>query len=347
MTLFPKILIPDFIDIESTGDYGVLISVDETGSEKRVTEETHPINFTLGVRFEYLNKNEFDTFISFYDSVTRGNLSFSLPNEFFDLCNADFERFIRETCVESKWVFARKPVVEIKYRNFYTATFAIASVKDEASEVLSGGEKDKFWGRKISNSQNNTDYTPIYSGLPVNFDIPNKNYEWTNRLFFTYRVNPLVLANNNSSLNQFVPTINYVANSLDLGALTDSVVALPHVVINIGEVLTMNTASGVIDDSYINTDTTLKANTQYYVDTSLSAITVTLPLGRDNDWVRLIDFAGKDRKNPTGFGLNNLTVLPQGADKIQGHDELVLDQENNSVYLYYYFGVWRLASTSS
>jgi hypothetical protein len=56
---------------------------------------------------------------------------------------------------------------------------------------------------------------------------------------------------------------------------------------------------------------TAVAGEGYFIDTTSNACTVTLPAGTLGDEVTCVDYAGT-------FDTNNLTVTPNGSEKIQG-----------------------------
>jgi hypothetical protein len=58
-------------------------------------------------------------------------------------------------------------------------------------------------------------------------------------------------------------------------------------------------------------DLQLSAGEGYFCDTTSAAFTATLPVGTLGDEISFIDYAGT-------FDTNNLTIAPNGAEKIQG-----------------------------
>jgi hypothetical protein len=58
-------------------------------------------------------------------------------------------------------------------------------------------------------------------------------------------------------------------------------------------------------------DLQLSAGEGYFCDTTSAAFTATLPAGTLGDEISFIDYAGT-------FDTNNLTIAPNGAEKIQG-----------------------------
>lgn len=63
--------------------------------------------------------------------------------------------------------------------------------------------------------------------------------------------------------------------------------------------------------STITSNTSAATNNTYLCDTTSSAFTVTLPAPTSGRWVKIVDKTGQ-------FNTNNLTVAPNGAEKIQG-----------------------------
>lgn len=75
---------------------------------------------------------------------------------------------------------------------------------------------------------------------------------------------------------------------------------------------------------------------EYRVKTNLNPVTATLPVTSiDNAEISFFDGDGSDPRNPSGFGLNHLTIKGNGAT-IQGYSEdLIIDVENSAIVLVY------------
>lgn len=71
-----------------------------------------------------------------------------------------------------------------------------------------------------------------------------------------------------------------------------------------------------------NSPYTVTSPANLLADTSSGAITINLPAGAANALINIIDYAGT-------FGTNNLTVAPNGTDKIEGVNASRLDNVNN------------------
>ena len=79
-------------------------------------------------------------------------------------------------------------------------------------------------------------------------------------------------------------------------------------------------------------------NTRYFMDTTSSALSITLPSGVENFKIFIHDVGGN-------FNTNNLTVYPNGSQTIMGvNDIFVLDIDNDSTELIYKNNDWRVLS---
>jgi hypothetical protein len=94
--------------------------------------------------------------------------------------------------------------------------------------------------------------------------------------------------------------------------------------------------NGVVNVGAVNWDTTTKtasftavSGNGYFVNTTSTAITVTLPAGSAGDIVGISDYAST-------FQTNNVTITPNGADKINGvNQNATLDTQGIAVTLVY------------
>ena len=96
------------------------------------------------------------------------------------------------------------------------------------------------------------------------------------------------------------------------------------------------TANGFGADGAVNWQTTIKTSTftavnqeGYFCNTSGGAFTVNLPSASVGNIISIKDYSGS-------FGTNDLTISPNGSDKIDGvNDDAVLSTDNLSVTLVY------------
>lgn len=84
----------------------------------------------------------------------------------------------------------------------------------------------------------------------------------------------------------------------------------------------------------VSADFTAYSNTVYLVDTSLNPITMTLPSSPlKGDTITIADSAGSDPSNPSGFGLNPLTITCSPSHSIAGFPDIIIDDDNRSLKL--------------
>ena len=365
MSSFPVAnnLCPDVIDIDALGDFGVLISVNDMGVEKRVTEEFDSVGLKLKATFNYLTQVQLNTLIHFY-WITKGNFdSFDLPIDFFSVAEAGIENRIRNISGENKWRFNGPPRIKSLYANVHQAEVNLISVKGEPSSVLSGGENPPEWTKKVTPST----YTPIIDFQTQGVVIPD--IIWRNLK------NPptITLSNNTFILNNeviltlvYTPTLNLTFQDLP----NDSEVPLnldpppeiffefddvtygergylentPEINLLVGEIYIPSEAASSAKE-YKNANFNAVAKTIYYVDTSSNTVNISLPVGVDDDWVRIVDYAGSNPNSPSGFGLNTAFLIATGGQNIQGYSTIDLDVENAGVLIGYCTNGWKLLST--
>ena len=103
--------------------------------------------------------------------------------------------------------------------------------------------------------------------------------------------------------NDSIDFIMLLGNVLDIGTPSDGTVTEPKLAANTG---------GIVDwQAVITSNTTMVAGRGYFVDTSSSALTMTLPSSASRgDEVWIVDYAAS-------FDSNNLTVA-RNSHKIQG-----------------------------
>jgi len=103
--------------------------------------------------------------------------------------------------------------------------------------------------------------------------------------------------------NDVIDFIMLLGNVLDIGTPSDGTVTEPKLAANTG---------GIVDwQAVITSNTTMVAGRGYFVDTSSSALTMTLPSSASRgDEVWIVDYAAS-------FDSNNLTVA-RNSHKIQG-----------------------------
>lgn len=359
MLTFPSSLIPDFIDIDSTGEFGVLVSVDETGSERRVTEEDFAVGFILNVKFNYLRSDEFDCLVSFFNVCQSSGSSFNLSNLFFDLCQADWEKFIREAVGNTKWRFLDIPDVELVYNKLYNSSFKLVNVKGEVSDIVSGSESAPSWVNKLNNNFLCSDFFSI--PLPP---IRNGFGNLTSNSGLVWEVNDITINDSSVFINSKIFGLSFRANNVSFLGLQNFEVITPFLDFfdiadvswgEIRETITLtfeievkNVGIGNDLSTIITQNITVESNNTYFADTRNGTFTVTLPpFALDNDWVRIIDFAGNNPQIPTGFGLNKLIIVPSLNQDIQLYDEIIIDQENFAVLLIFVQGSWKLAGGAS
>ena len=105
------------------------------------------------------------------------------------------------------------------------------------------------------------------------------------------------------------------------GTTTNYTLTMPAAVATSNDQILTSTTGGVlswVDNSggtswqaVITADPTAVAGNGYFCNTTAAAFTVTLPAGVIGDEVSLVDYAGT-------FDTNNLTVAPNGSEKING-----------------------------
>lgn len=84
----------------------------------------------------------------------------------------------------------------------------------------------------------------------------------------------------------------------------------------------------------ISSDITAESNYTYLVDTSSNPITLTLPANPfKGDTITIADAAGSDPSNPSGFGLNPLTITCSPSHTIAGFPDILIDSDNRSLKL--------------
>lgn len=181
--------------------------------------------------------------------------------------------------------------------------------------------------------------------IPTDLNIPETTTdieEGTQKYFTTARVVSVIqsseidsLSNVNESNKELNDFLSWNGSFWTPTSLTDNSPETGDLMMWDGEKWV---ASKPKDLSYIevNGDNAIAPNTICGVDSSEGEVVITLSETPQNgDEVVIFDLAGSDPINPTGFGLNQVSIVPALNHTIQGYESLELKTDNLSVGLVY------------
>lgn len=96
----------------------------------------------------------------------------------------------------------------------------------------------------------------------------------------------------------------------------------------------------------IDSPTTLSRHAlQILCVSAITSFSITFPsTPQEGDRILIVDDLGSDPTTPTGFGNNPITLLPNTGHSLQGHTNIILDDENTSVGFVYQDNRWSIYS---
>lgn len=181
--------------------------------------------------------------------------------------------------------------------------------------------------------------------IPTDLDIPQTTTdleEGTNKYYTDSRVNLVIESSSLNKLNDVNISDKESGDILFWDGSSWVAQQLTPNTPQIGDSLTWDGTKWVASRSKeltyteINSNQSISANIICGVDTTNSEIIITLPSSaQEGDKITIFDLKGSDPLNPTGFGLNQVSIQAISPQTIQGYSSLELNQENISLGIIY------------